>query len=148
MKYRRFIKLFCLAILFVVISCTANFAQTNTKQKPKADTKAVTKNAYARIWHGRTKDEKADEYYAYLMEAGIKKIQSIKGNLGVQVLRGSHDGITEFTVISYWESLEVIHNYAGEDITKTHNLPRDPEFLLELEPTVKTFEVVFEQRKK
>ena len=36
----------------------------------------------------------------------------------------------EFIVISYWRSLDEIKAYAGADIEKTHNLPRDSEFLL------------------
>ena len=36
----------------------------------------------------------------------------------------------EFIVISYWPSLDDIEAYAGADIEKTHNLPRDSEFLL------------------
>ncbi len=100
------------------------------------------------MWHGRTPAKKADEYYAYLQEAGVKKIQKIPGNLGVQVFRRTSAGVTEFTVISYWKSLDAIHQFAGNDIEKTHNLPRDPEYLIKLEPTVKHYEVVFDERKR
>ncbi len=100
------------------------------------------KAAIARVWHGRTSTAKAEEYYAYLKEAGIAKIQSIAGNLGVQILRRTSGDVTEFTVTSYWESLDAIRAFAGDEIEKTHHLPRDPEFLLELEPTVKHHEVL------
>jgi hypothetical protein len=62
------------------------------------------------------------------------------------VLRHTAQGVTEFTVISYWESVEAIRRFAGADINKTHPLPRDPEFLLELEPMVRHFEVVLDER--
>ena len=42
---------------------------------------------------------------------------------------------------NYWRSLDDIKAYAGADIEKTHNLPRDPEFLIELEPNVRHFTV-------
>ncbi len=42
----------------------------------------------ARVWHGRTSAARADEYYSYLMEAGIRKTQAVHGNLGVQVSGG------------------------------------------------------------
>ncbi|WP_258000110.1 antibiotic biosynthesis monooxygenase family protein [Fischerella thermalis] len=90
---------------------------------------------------------KADDYYAYLVEAGIKKIESIPGNLGAQVFRRTHGNITEFTVISYWESLDAIRKFAGNDIEKTRHLPRDKEYLLELEPNVKHFQVLLDARK-
>lgn len=96
----------------------------------------------ARMWHGRTPASKADEYVNYLYEAGIKKIRSINGNLGVEVLRQVDDDVAEFYVISYWRSRDVIRHFAGNDINKTHNLPKDPEFLLELEPYVRHFDVL------
>ncbi|MCF2151870.1 antibiotic biosynthesis monooxygenase [Desmonostoc muscorum LEGE 12446] len=61
----------------------------------------------------------------YLTEAGIKKIQSIPGNLGAQVFRRTNGTITEFTVISYWESRNAIRAFAGNDIEQVHPLPKD-----------------------
>jgi heme-degrading monooxygenase HmoA len=104
-------------------------------------------NAVGRMWHGRTTDARAAEYYDYLMSAGISKFKSIPGNLGVDVMSRSRDGVTEFIVISYWRSLDDIKAYAGADIEKTHNLPRDPEYLLELEPNVRHFTVRWSERR-
>lgn len=102
------------------------------------------KPVIARAWHGKTPREKADEYEKYLAGA-ITKFPSIKGNLGYQLMRidGGPDGdpYTEFQVISYWESLEAIHAYAGEDIRRTRDLPRDKEFLVGLEPYVRNYEL-------
>jgi hypothetical protein len=44
-------------------------------------------------------------------------------------------------VISYWESLDAIHAYAGEDIRRTRDLPRDKEFLVGMEPSVRNYEL-------
>lgn len=129
------------ALVLVVALTGAVFAQVGPgKPAPSG------KTAIARIWHGRTKTAKADEYYEYLKEAGIRKIQGIAGNLGVQVLRRTTDDITEFTVISYWESMDAVRKFAGADVEKTYNLPKDPEYLLELEPTVKHYQVVLDER--
>lgn len=98
--------------------------------------------AVARVWHGRTSESKAKEYTAYLNEAGIPKIRSVPGNLGVQLFRRIENGVSDFVVISYWDSRDTIKQFAGEDIEKTHHLPRDPEFLLELEPTVKHYDII------
>ncbi len=56
--------------------------------------------------------------------------------------------MTEFIVISYWEGLDAIRRFAGDDIEKTHHLPKDAEYLLELEPTVKHHEVVLNEWKR
>jgi len=96
----------------------------------------------ARIWHGHTPAAKAEEYTKYLYEAGIKKIESIPGNRGVQMLRKIDDKYGDFTVISYWDSIEAIKRFAGENYEETHNLPKDPEYLVDMEPHVKHLEVL------
>jgi heme-degrading monooxygenase HmoA len=96
----------------------------------------------ARIWHGHTPAAKAEEYTKYIYEAGIKKIESIPGNRGVQLFRRIDDKYGDFTVISYWDSIEAIKRFAGEKYEETHNLPKDPEFLVDMEPTVKHLTVL------
>ena len=102
------------------------------------------KPVIARAWHGKTPREKADEYEKYLAGA-VTKFPSIPGNLGYQLMRidGGPDGdqYTEFQVISYWESLDAIHAYAGQDIRRTHDAPRDKEFLVGMEPYVRNYEL-------
>jgi heme-degrading monooxygenase HmoA len=98
----------------------------------------------ARAWHGRTPREKADEYERYLATA-IQKFPTIPGNLGYQLMRidGGPDGdqYVEFQVVSYWESLDSIKAYAGADIRRTRDLPRDKEFLVNMEPYVRNYEL-------
>jgi heme-degrading monooxygenase HmoA len=98
----------------------------------------------ARTWHGKTLRARADEYEKYLADA-VAKFTSIKGNLGYQLMRldGGPDGdaYVEFQVISYWESLDAIKAYAGADVRRTRSLPRDPEYLVDLEPLVRNYEL-------
>jgi heme-degrading monooxygenase HmoA len=108
---------------------------------------AESPGAVARMWHGRVPDARAAEYEDYLRREGITKLEAIPGNLGVDLFTRSRDGVTEFIVISYWRSLDDIKAYAGADIEKTHNLPRDPEFLIEMEPNVRHFTVKLSNRK-
>jgi len=96
----------------------------------------------ARIWHGQTKAAIAEEYTRYLYENGVRKIAAIPNNRGTQMLRKVEGDIGDFTVISYWDSVEAIKQYAGEDYEKTNVLPRDPEYLLEVEPKVRHLEVL------
>ena len=103
------------------------------------------KPAVARIWEGRTRESIAEVYAAYLYEEGVKKLRATKGNLGVQVFRRTHDGVAEFMTISYWGSRDEIRAYAGVDIEQPHHLPKDAEYLLELPPYVKHFDVVFDE---
>lgn len=88
----------------------------------------------ARIWRGRTTREQADEYEAYNYEVGIKPL--IEKAMGVQTFREDREHETEFLTISYWESVEAMAAFAGEDPTRVHHLDRDPEFLIELPKSV------------
>jgi heme-degrading monooxygenase HmoA len=102
--------------------------------------------AVARIWRGRTLASRADEYEKYLYASGITKIRATAGNLGVTLLRRNDGDKTEFVVMSIWESLDAVKNYAGVDFQKAVILPRDRDYLLEVEPNVLHYEIVVEQR--
>ena len=115
-------------------------AQPSASASPDAQTKS--KRLVARLWHGRTLTAKADAYEKYLNETGVKKILATKGNFGVEVLRHADGAKTDFLVISYWESLEAVKLFAGADYQKAVIMPRDAEFLIEVEPLVVHYEVV------
>lgn len=104
----------------------------------------TAKNIVVRIWQGKVSAVKAGEYARYHAEAGVKKLESIPGNLGVQVLRRTEKEVTEFTTISFWESREAIRKFAGEQIDKPHHLPKDPEYLLELPTEVRHYELDYD----
>jgi len=89
----------------------------------------------ARIWRGRVKRDRADEYEAYNYETGVKPL--IEKALGVQALREDRGAETEFMTISYWESVAAMARFTGSD-PSIHHLPRDAEFLIELPQSVQT----------
>lgn len=96
----------------------------------------------AREWRGRVAPARADEYHRYLLE-GVKKIRSVPGNLGAEVMRRAEADAVEYVVISYWESREAIKAYAGQDIEKPHHLPKDRELLLELPTRVLHYDLTY-----
>ena len=102
-------------------------------------TKAGKRPAIARIWRGRTRPERADEYEAYNYEVGIKPL--IEKAMGVQTLREDRADETEFVTISYWPSVEAMAGGTGEDPRRVHHLERDAEFLIELPESVQILEV-------
>ena len=96
----------------------------------------------ARLWHGVVSTERADAYAAYLRRTGVKDCRGTPGNRGVQILRRTVAGTTHFLFISFWESVDAIRGFAGEDIERARYYPEDRTYLLELEPTVSHHEVV------
>ncbi len=93
----------------------------------------------ARIWRGRVRSERADEYAAYLHENGIKPLE--EKALGVQQFREDRDAESEFVTISYWESVEAMARFTGGDPNRIHHLDRDPEFLIELPERVQVLTI-------
>jgi hypothetical protein len=96
--------------------------------------------AIARIWRGRTTADNADEYERYLYEHGIKLLA--EKALGVQMLREDRSTESEFVTISYWESVEAMGRFAGNDPRRIHHLERDDEFLIELPSGVQVLEII------
>ena len=141
----RFVEFSCLAV--VVLGLLAG-AQALPAQADAPGLLAMAsrpgQRVIARVWHGTTPRAKADEYERYLADA-IQKFPTIKGNLGYQLMRvdggPAGDDFVEFQVTSYWESLDAIKAYAGEDIRRTHDLPRDKDFLVNMEPFVRNYEL-------
>ena len=97
------------------------------------------KPSIARIWRGRVKRERADEYEEYNFEAGVRPL--IQKALGVQCFREDREAETEFVTISYWENVEAMSRFTGGDPTKIHHLPRDPEFLIEVPKSVQILRI-------
>jgi len=96
----------------------------------------------ARIWKGVTEKSKADGFLDYMMKTGVKDFRVKKGNLGVFVLRCSGKKHVEFLMISLWDSMNAIRNFAGDEVDKAVYYPNDDKFLVKLEPEVKHYEVL------
>ena len=90
----------------------------------------------ARIWHGRTKREDYDEYTDLMKSKAIPDYKGTKGFIDLTFLRRIDNEIAHFTLITFWESLEVIKNFAGEDFEKAKYYPEDEKYLLEYEEKV------------
>jgi len=132
--------------LFPVVFALAVLAPALRLAAENPKPEAARKIAIARIWRGRTLASKADEYERYLNANGVAKIRTTPGNRGVTVLRRTDGDKTEFEVISIWESIEAVKNFAGADYQKAVILPRDREYLLEVEPNVVHYEILLDER--
>ena len=95
----------------------------------------------ARIWRGITLAEKADEYVAYLNETGLRDYAKTPGNQGVTVLRRQQGEHCEIVLISLWESMAAVRAFAGEHPERSVYYPEDEQYLLEMEPLVRHYEV-------
>jgi heme-degrading monooxygenase HmoA len=95
----------------------------------------------ARTWHGVTPLTKADEYLQLMRTVAVPDYQAIAGNRGVYVMRRIEGEAAHFLLLTLWDSEDAIRQFAGEDIEKAKYYDFDPDYLLELEPTVTHYEV-------
>jgi hypothetical protein len=92
-----------------------------------------------RIWRGRVRRDRADEYEAYSNDVGIAPLR--EKALAVQTFREDRANETEFMTVSYWSSVDAMSAFTGRSPTEIHHLPRDPEFLIELPKSVQILEL-------
>jgi len=74
-------------------------------------------NMITRVWHGWTKPENADAYESLLKSEIFLGIQNrqIAGYRGIHLFRRNLDDEVEFITIMWFESIEAIRTFAGED---------------------------------
>lgn len=99
----------------------------------------------ARIWRGRVPAAKADAYLDYLLATGLKDYASTPGNRGVRALRRVEGDVAEYLTLTFWDSMDAVRAFAGDDVERAVYYPEDDAFLLEKNPTVEHYDVVYEE---
>ena len=71
----------------------------------------------SRIWHGYTTPTNADAYESLLKEEIFTGIQNrkIAGYKGIQLFRRSLDSEVEFITVMWFDSIEAVRIFVGED---------------------------------
>jgi heme-degrading monooxygenase HmoA len=94
------------------------------------------------MWRGWVATDRAAEYVEYINRTGIAEYRRTPGNLDAQMwTRDLGDGRTEVVTLSWWESLESIKGFAGEDISRAVFYPEDEGYLLDKDSTVTHYTV-------
>lgn len=100
----------------------------------------------ARVWHGRTRIKDYEAYSEFMKDKAIPDYQKTDGFVRLVFLRSIRENAGHFTLITFWENLQVIKNFAGEDFEKAKYYPKDKNFLLEFEDKVTHHEVFAESK--
>jgi heme-degrading monooxygenase HmoA len=98
----------------------------------------------ARIWHGHTSPEDADKYEALLRHEIFTGIagKNIEGYKGINLLRRALDNEVEFITIMWFESLDAVKKFAGEDYARSVVLEEARALLKRFDETSQHYEVV------
>ena len=98
----------------------------------------------ARIWKARATPERVREYADYLKSTVVPELTAIHGYQGVTLLQRDQNGAVEVTVITWWESLEVIRAFAGEAIETAVVHDSAARMLIDFDRSVEHHQVTFD----
>jgi heme-degrading monooxygenase HmoA len=96
-----------------------------------------------RIWHGWTTKENADRYEALLKSEILPGIHRIQGYRGATLLRRESSSETEFITLTYFESLDDVKAFAGDDYEVAVVPPHARELLFHFDERSAHYETVF-----
>jgi len=71
-----------------------------------------------RVWYGTADSKYANEYGRHVKNDIFPLFSEMKGNLGAKVLRRDVEEGVEFMVMTIWDSMESIKEFAKDDIEK------------------------------
>ena len=96
----------------------------------------------ARVWRGWTLQSDRDEYLRFLRKIDLPSYTATPGNLGAHMLhRDLLDGRTEFMLLSFWDSMESVRTFAGDDPERAVFFPDEDRFLVERDESAIHYEV-------
>lgn len=102
----------------------------------------------ARVWHGYTTASNADAYELLLKSEIFIGIQNrhIDGYKGIQLFRRTLGTEVEFVTIMWFDSLDAVRAFAGEDYEMAVVPPKAGEILLRFDARSQHHEVKAEMR--
>ncbi|HWJ85387.1 MAG TPA: antibiotic biosynthesis monooxygenase [Cellulomonas sp.] len=95
-----------------------------------------------RTWRGAVRPTDADAYLEHQARTGIDDYRATPGNLGALVLRRDAGNLCEVVTVSFWESMDAVRAFAGEEPDRAKFYPGDDNFLVEKDLHVDHREVV------
>ena len=98
----------------------------------------------ARIWKGKTKIEHLEAYTDFMKVRAIPDYSKVDGFIKLIFLKRTDDHYAYFDLITFWENMEVIKGFAGDDFEKAKYYPEDKNYLVEFPDSVTHYEVFAE----
>ena len=96
----------------------------------------------SRQWRGLARPERAQDYVRHLRTETFPQLRRIAGFVDASILTREVAGGVEFLVVTRWESLEAIRDFAGLD-AETAVVPEEVQrMMLEYDRRVRHYQVV------
>jgi len=101
----------------------------------------------ARIWRGQTTEANAEAYDNFLTSKIFPSLEKISGHRGAYLLRRRDGGHTEFLVMTLWESIEAIRQFAGDNVDTAVVEPEARAILSDFDHFVRHYEISHDSTK-
>lgn len=95
----------------------------------------------ARTWRGAVRAEDAEAYAEYIRATGIAEYEATPGNRGAYLLYRIEGDLAEVLTISFWDSLDAVRGFAGDDIGRAVFYPEDDRYLVDRDLSANHFVV-------
>jgi hypothetical protein len=95
----------------------------------------------ARSWTGETPKAKAAEYQDLMRRGALPDYRATPGNAGAWCLTRDRVDTVEFTMLTFWDDLDAVRRFAGDDYQVAKYYDFDPDFLVAMAPHVTHYEV-------
>jgi len=96
----------------------------------------------AREWKCLCPPRRREGFLKHLHATGVAETAALPGYAGYQILTRDVDGMVEFTLVTYWESLACVTAFAGEDIGVAVLYPGDEAYEIVSETVVRHYAVL------
>jgi hypothetical protein len=96
----------------------------------------------ARHWHGRVPSTLAQDYLRLMKEVALPDYRAVPGNVSALCLHRAEADVVHVEMLTLWEDEAAIRRFAGDDMGQAKYYDFDPDFLLELETSVRHYEVI------
>src|SRR5580693_10326030 len=93
----------------------------------------------ARIWHGLVPLEKSEEYLEKMRSVALPDYERTPGNRGAYCFYRVDGNVAHFQMLTFWDDVDAIKRFAGEDYQRARYYDFDRSFLIELEPFVRHY---------
>ena len=99
-----------------------------------------------RVWLARAANrENFNTYTAYFHRVVLPELNAVSGYRGAKLVQRDRDGGVEIIVVTYWDSLDAVRGFAGDDINRAVVHDEAARLLSGYDRSVRHFETVIDE---
>ena len=96
----------------------------------------------ARHWRGFARADRANDYEAHLRETTFPSLTRLEGFVDASILKRPAGNGVEFLIVTRWQSMEAIRQFAGTDVEAAVVPAEVGEMMIDYDRRVAHYEVV------